>query len=119
MGDAVTELADADRVSDLAVLIGGRAGVECHVFVRDLFAPDEKALMETCRAAWLELKSFSALLRMRRRRRPFGAGDIARILRAYQAMPVPRDAVRAAPESDRRGTGEPEPRPAGPRPSPR
>ncbi len=119
MGDAVIELADADRVSDLAILIGRRAGVECHVFVRDLLAPDEKALMETCRAAWLELESFSALLRMRRRRRPFGAGDIARILRAYQAMPVPRDAVRAVPESERRAPGEPDPRPVGPRPPPR
>jgi uncharacterized protein (DUF2336 family) len=113
-GDAVLELADADRVSDLAILVGGRAGVECHIFVRDLFAPDEQLLMRTCRAAWVELESFSAILRMRRRRRPFGAGDVGRLLRAYQAMPVPRDAVRAAPEGDGSQQGEAGPRPQGP-----
>jgi uncharacterized protein (DUF2336 family) len=91
-GDAVTELADADRVSDLAILVGGRAGIDGHVFVRELFAADETLLMKTCRAAWLELESFSAILRMRRRRRPFGAADVGRLLRTYQAMPVPADA---------------------------
>lgn len=88
-GDAVIELADADCVSDLAVLIGGRAGVESHAFVRDLFASDETGLMKTCRAAWLDLESFSAVLRMRRRRRPFGTADVGRLLRSYQAMPQP------------------------------
>jgi hypothetical protein len=41
--------------------------------------------MKTCRAAWLELESFSAVLQMRRR--PFGTADAGRLLRAYQAMP--------------------------------
>jgi hypothetical protein len=85
-GDAVIELADADRVSKLAILIGGRAGVACDALVRDLFAPDETPLMTTCRAAWLELESFSAILRMRSRRGVFGASDVGRLLRAYQAM---------------------------------
>jgi uncharacterized protein (DUF2336 family) len=98
-GEAVTELADADRVSDLAILIGGKAGAESRIFVRDLFAPDEKPLMETCRAAWVDLESFSAILRMRRRRRPFGAADVGRMLRAYQAMPVPPNASPEAPET--------------------
>lgn len=88
-GDAVTELADADRVSDLSVLLGRRAGIASHAVVRDLFASDEAGLMKTCRAAWLELESFSAVLRMRRRRRPFETADVGRLLRAYQAMPEP------------------------------
>src|SRR6266853_560434 len=88
-GDAVIELADADRVSDLAILIGGRAGIACDAFMYDLLAPDETPVMKTCRAAWLELESFSAILRMRHRRRPFGTADVGRLLRAYQAMPVP------------------------------
>jgi len=91
-GDAVIELADADRVSDLAVLIGSRAGVASHVFVRDLFASEDTRLMNTCRAAWLDLESFSAVLRVRRRRRPFGTADVGRLLRAYQAMPGPAPA---------------------------
>jgi uncharacterized protein (DUF2336 family) len=97
-GEAVIELADADRVSDLAILVGGKAGVPGHIFVRDLFAPDEKLLMETCRAAWVDLESFSAILRMRRRRRPFGAADVGRLLRTYQAMPVPPGGLRDAPD---------------------
>lgn len=87
--DAVIELADADRVSELAVLVCSRAGVANHTFVRDLFASEETALMKTCRAAWLDLESFSAVLRMRRRRRPFGTADVGRLLRAYQALPQP------------------------------
>jgi hypothetical protein len=90
-GDAVIELADVDQASDLAILIGGRAGVACEALVRDLFAPDETPLMTTCRAAWLELESFSAILRMRRRRGVFGASDVGRLLRAYQAMPQQGD----------------------------
>src|SRR5216683_3093211 len=95
-GDAVIELADADRVSDLAALIGGRAGIANHAFVGDLFASEETRLMKTCRAAWLELESFSAVLRMRRRRRPFGTADVGRLLRAYQAMPGPASAKDAS-----------------------
>jgi hypothetical protein len=86
-GDAVIELADADQVSELAVLIGGRAGVASDALGRDLFAPDETPLMRTCRAAGLDLESFSAILRLRRRRGVFGASDVGRLLRAYQAMP--------------------------------
>jgi uncharacterized protein (DUF2336 family) len=112
-GDAVIELADADRVPDLAALIGDRAGVASHVFVRNLFAPDETLLMQTCRAAWLELESFSAILRMRRRRRPFGAADIGRLLRAYQAMPDPRDAGGSAPEAEAQRNGGDGPAPHG------
>jgi hypothetical protein len=90
-GDAVIELADADQAAGLAVLIGGRAGVACDAFARDLFAPDETPLMRTCRAAWLELESFSAILRMRRRRGVFGASDVGRLLRAYQAISQQED----------------------------
>jgi hypothetical protein len=57
--------------------------------VRDLFASEETALMKTCRAALLDLESFSAVLRMRRRRRPFGTANVGRLLRAYQALPPP------------------------------
>src|SRR3984893_16194268 len=91
-GVAVIELADADRVSDLAALIGSRAGVASHAFVRDLFGSEDTRLMKTCRAACLELESFSAVLGLRRRRRPFGTADVGRLLRAYQAMPEPATA---------------------------
>jgi uncharacterized protein (DUF2336 family) len=91
-GDAVIELADADRVSDLAALIGSRAGLASYAVVCDLFASDDAWLMKTCRAAWLDLDAFSAVLRLRRRRRPFETADVGRLLRAYQAMPEPATA---------------------------
>jgi hypothetical protein len=89
LSDAVIELADADRVADLAILVCGRAGGNSHAFLGDLFAPDETPLMMVCRAALLDLESFSAVLRLRHRRRPFGAGVAGRLLRAYQALPAP------------------------------
>jgi hypothetical protein len=96
LSDAVIELADADRLTDLAVLVGNRAGVDHHEFVLNLFAADERALMQTCRAAWLDLESFSAILRLRRRRRPFSAADIGRLLRAYQAMAMAENRGRTS-----------------------
>lgn len=100
LSDAVAELADADRVFDLARLIYGRVGFEPHVFVHDLFAPDVNPLMKACRVALMDLESFSAVLRLRRRRRPFGAGDIGRLLRAYQALSVPQDSPGLAPDQN-------------------
>jgi uncharacterized protein (DUF2336 family) len=98
--DVLIELADADRVFDLAQLICGRANFESHVLVRYLFAPNVEPLMKVCRAALMDLESFSAILRLRRRRRPFGAGDIGGLLRAYQAVPMPQD-TGIAPRSGR------------------
>jgi uncharacterized protein (DUF2336 family) len=98
--DVVIELADADRVFDLAQLICGRVDFESHVFVRYLFAPNVEPLMKACRAALMDLESFSAILRLRRRRRPFGTGDIGRLLRAYQAVAMTQD-TGIAPRSGR------------------
>jgi uncharacterized protein (DUF2336 family) len=98
--DVLIEIADADRVFDLAQLICDRANFESHVFVRYLFAPNVEPLMKVCRAALMDLESFSAILRLRRRRRPFGAGDIGGLLRAYQAVPMPHD-TGIAPRSRR------------------
>jgi uncharacterized protein (DUF2336 family) len=89
--EVVVELADADRVFDLAKLICGRVDLESHVFVRHLFAPNVEPLMKACRAALMDLEAFSAILRLRRRRRPFGTGDIGRLLRSYQALQMSQD----------------------------
>jgi hypothetical protein len=85
--DAVIELADADRVVDLAMLMCGSIG--CDGFISDLVAPNEEPLMRMCRAALLDLNAFSAVLRLRRRHHhPFSADDVGRLLRAYQALPA-------------------------------
>jgi uncharacterized protein (DUF2336 family) len=87
--EAVIELADADRVGDLALLICGHSDLESHDFVRNLFAPDVMPLMKQCRGAGLALEAFSAVLRLRRRRLAFAAGAIGWLLRAYQTLSDP------------------------------
>ena len=87
--EAVIELADANRADDLAVLVCSRAGGDAQTFLLHLFAPDETAVMATCRAAGLDLESFSAVMRLRHRHHAIGAGDVARLLRAFGELPVP------------------------------
>ncbi len=94
--EAVIELADADRVVDLAMLMCGSIG--CDGFIRDLVAPSEELLMRTCRAALLDLNAFSAVLRLRRRHHPFAADDVGRLLRAYQAFPAAAEPAKPEPE---------------------
>ena len=84
--DAVTEIADADRVADLGVMISGRRDVASHDFVRELFAPDVVALMRRCCAAGLGLEGFSAVLRLRRRRLLFAVDEVGPLLRRYRAL---------------------------------
>lgn len=94
--EAVIELADADRAVDLATLICCRTGGDRETFLRHLYAPGEMTLMAACRAALLDLESFSAVMRLRHRRHPIGGGEIARLLRAFQELPVPIARARAA-----------------------
>jgi uncharacterized protein (DUF2336 family) len=88
LGEAVTELADADRATDLAILICGQAGGDLHTFLHHLLAADASPLMKVCRVAGLDLESFSAVLRLRRRRRRFEPNEATQLLRAFQALPV-------------------------------
>jgi uncharacterized protein (DUF2336 family) len=88
LADAVIELADAERARDVAELVCARTGGDAATFLRHLHAPGETALMAACRAAALDLEAFSAVLRLRHRHHPIG--DIARLLRAFQALPAPR-----------------------------
>ena len=77
VGEAVLELADADDLVDLAALIGMRLGVHSDTVVRNLFLGGEPTLMLICRAAALDVNAFSAILRMRNRRRRGSAVDPA------------------------------------------
>ena len=95
--EAVAEIADADRVADLAVMISGCRNSTSHDFVRDLFAPDAMALMRRCRAAGLGVEGFSAVLRLRRRRLLFGVGEIGPLLRTYRALAGQERAAAAEP----------------------
>jgi uncharacterized protein (DUF2336 family) len=84
--DAVIELADTDRAIPLAKLVGGRGDVREDTVIRALFARSEEPIMLICRAAGLSINAFSAVLRMRRRRRRGNYGSVGESLRSYSQL---------------------------------
>jgi hypothetical protein len=87
-GDAVTELADADHLVDIAALIARRLKLRSDLVVTNLLAVDVTLAMLICRAAGLDPNAFSAVLRLRNRRRREHTNP-GTTLRDYLA--VPRD----------------------------
>ena len=70
LDDAAIKLADADAVEAVAELLSRRVDLPPDRVVRAVEAPSEAALTVICRAAGLNVNSFSAILRMRRRHLP-------------------------------------------------
>ncbi|MBX6425240.1 MAG: hypothetical protein IRZ09_04880 [Variibacter sp.] len=62
-------LADADREEDLAALIASRAAIDSDVVLKALTAERPEVTAAVCRFAGLPLNSYSAVLRMRARKR--------------------------------------------------
>jgi Uncharacterised protein conserved in bacteria (DUF2336) len=83
--DAVVELADGDRITDLAALVGTRLAVDVPVFVHEMFAANEVRLFHRCCEAQLDLDALSAVMRLRKRHHPLGAESISGMLRAWTA----------------------------------
>src|SRR5207249_2428468 len=67
LDEALAELADANCVVTIAVVIGERAHVQPDVVARSLDAESDETISVICRAAGFSLNGFSAVLRMRRR----------------------------------------------------
>jgi len=89
VAEAVVELADADELVDLAAFVAMRLGVHSDTVVRNLFLSGEQTLMLICRAAALDLDAFSAILRMRNRRRRRSPIEPARLMKDYLRIPRP------------------------------
>jgi len=66
--DALGELADADCAQAIAELIAERARLRADMVLRALEADSDEVITVMCRAAGFKLNSYSAVLRMRRRR---------------------------------------------------
>jgi hypothetical protein len=66
--EALIELADADCAAAIAALIAERVRLRPDAVLRALEARSDESISVMCRAAGLKLDSFSALLRLRRRR---------------------------------------------------
>jgi Uncharacterised protein conserved in bacteria (DUF2336) len=82
-GDAVVELADGDRITDLAALVCTRLAADVPQLVHEMFAPNEVRLFHRCCEAQLDLDALSAIMRLRKRHHPLGAETISRLLRAW------------------------------------
>jgi Uncharacterised protein conserved in bacteria (DUF2336) len=82
-GDVVVELADADRITDLAALVCTRLAVDVPVLVHEMFAPNEVRLFHRCCEARLDLDALSAVMRLRKRHHPLGAETISGMLDAW------------------------------------
>jgi len=66
--EALTELADADCATALVAAISERVHVRTDLVQRALDAESDEAISVMCRAAGFKTDSYSALLRMRRRK---------------------------------------------------
>ena len=69
LDEALAELADANCIATIAALIGERLKLQREMVARALEADSDETISVMCRAAGFSLNAFSALLRMRRRRR--------------------------------------------------
>ncbi len=68
LDDVLAELADAECITTIAALVGGRLGIKPEAVAGALDAASDEPISVMCRAAGFSLNGFSALLRMRRRR---------------------------------------------------
>ena len=66
--EALGELADADCAQAIAEVIAERARLRADMALRALEADSDEVITVMCRAAGFKLNSYSAVLRMRRRR---------------------------------------------------
>ncbi len=89
IGEAVVELADADELVALAVFLGTRLGLRSETLVRNLYGAGDETLMLICRAAALNVDAFSAILRMRNRRRRGTVSEPTRLMKDYMRIPRP------------------------------
>lgn len=85
--DAVTQLADAGREADIATLIAPRLALRSDFVVQLLGARAEQPIALVCRAAGLSPNGYSAILRMRRRKRPNRDVPATVLLAAYREVP--------------------------------
>lgn len=67
--EALAELADADCAVAIAAAISERVRIRSDLVLRALDADSDEPISVMCRAAGFKINSYSALLRMRRRRK--------------------------------------------------
>ena len=103
VGEAAAEIANADEPLDLAAFLALRLGLRTETIVRNLFGSGEQPLMLICRAAALNVEAFSAILRMRSRRRCESAAEPAQLTKDYMRIPrqMAEDVLQSVREKER------------------
>lgn len=86
-GAAIVELADGDRIADLAAFVAIRLAADVPTFVHELLAPSEMRLFHRCCEARLDLDALAAIMRLRRRHHPASAEMIDAIVRGIEDKP--------------------------------
>jgi hypothetical protein len=85
--DAVTQLADAGHEAGIATLIAPRLALRSDFVTQLLGGGAEQPIALVCRAAGLSPNGYSAILRMRRRKRPDHNVAASVLLAAYREVP--------------------------------
>jgi uncharacterized protein (DUF2336 family) len=86
--EAVIELADVDATPDVAKLLADQVDLRLDTVMRALCAPADDPVALLCRAAALKMNGYSAVVRMRRRRRRGQDAPPAQVLEQYQHVPL-------------------------------
>jgi len=89
LDEAVTELADANRLDDLAELLERRVALPRRAALASLEATAELPAALVCRTAGLSANGYSAVLRMRWRVRREKEAVPTALLSAYAGIPRP------------------------------
>ena len=88
LDEAVIELADVDATPDVAKLLAGQVDLRFETVMRAVCAPADDPVALLCRAAGLKMNGYSAIVRMRRRRRRGPDASPAKVLDQYQHIPL-------------------------------
>jgi uncharacterized protein (DUF2336 family) len=88
LDEAVIELADVDATPDVAKLLADHVELRFDTVMRALCAPADDPVALLCRAAALKMNGYSAIVRMRRRRRRGPEASPSQVLEQYQHIPL-------------------------------
>jgi hypothetical protein len=88
LDEAVIELADVDATPDVAKLLADQVDLRFDTVMRALCAPADDPVALLCRAAALKTNGYSAVVRMRRRRRRGPDASPEKVLEQYQHIPL-------------------------------
>jgi uncharacterized protein (DUF2336 family) len=88
LDEAIIELSDVDATPDVAKLIADRVELRPDTVMRALCAPSDEPVTLLCRAAGVKVNGYSAVVRMRRRRRRGTDGSPTQLLEQYQQIPL-------------------------------